>query len=110
MSWSLHITRTAERDLISAADYIEFVLLNPQAAGDLLDEAEREIRALADFPERCALVEDPVLKAWGIRLLTVKNYLVFYVIGEENHTVHVVRFLYAKRNWIPLLRKGVSIE
>ena len=36
MKYDIHITRAAEKDLNSAADYIEFVLLNPQAADDLL--------------------------------------------------------------------------
>ena len=106
MSYDLHITATAERDLISAADCIEFVLLNPRAAEELLEEAEKEIAALAEFPERYPPVDDPVLKNWGIRLLPVKNYMVFYVVSEEQRRVHIVRFLYGKRNWLPILRRS----
>ena len=80
MSYDIHITRATERDLNSAADYIEFVLLNPQTADDLLDEAEKKIGELSTFPEKFALVDDPVLKAWGIRFTLVKNYIAFYVI------------------------------
>ncbi len=29
MNYHIHITQTAERDMISAADYIEFTLKNP---------------------------------------------------------------------------------
>ena len=29
MSYSIHITATAERDILRAADYIEFTLKNP---------------------------------------------------------------------------------
>ncbi len=43
MKYQLHITQSAERDLIQAADYIEFVLKNPQAADDLLAEADKKI-------------------------------------------------------------------
>ena len=75
MTYDIHITRAAERDFSSAADYIEYVLLNPQAADDLLDEAEKKIGELSTFPEKFALVDDPVLKAWGIRFTLVKNYI-----------------------------------
>ena len=110
MSYDTHITRAAERDLNSAADYIEFVLLNPQAADDLLDEAEKKIGELSAFPEKFALVDDPILKSWGIRFTLVKNYIAFYVISEENLTIYIVRFLYGKRDWITILKQGFSLE
>ena len=110
MIYDIHITRAAERDLSSAADYIEFVLLNPQAADDLLDEAEKKIGELSTLPEKFALVDDPVLKAWGIRFTLVKNYIAFYVISEESHTICIVRFLYGKRDWITILKQGFSLE
>ncbi len=94
----------------SAADCIEFVLLNPQAADDLLDEAEKKIGKISTFPEKFALVDDPVLKAWGIRFTPVKSYIAFYVISEDNHTIYVVRFLYGKRDWITILKQGFSLE
>jgi plasmid stabilization system protein ParE len=110
MSYGIHITRAAERDLNSAVDYIEFVLFNPQAADALLDEAEMKIGELSIFPERFSLVDDPVLKAWGIRFTLMKNYIAFYVVSEENRTVYVVRFLYGKRDWITILKQGFSLR
>lgn len=101
MSRTVHITKTAQRDLISACDYIEFVLKNPTAADHLLDVAEKEIFALSDFPESGVLVGDPVLNAWGVRFVTVNNYIAFYII--EGNIVHIVRFLYGKRDWITVV-------
>ena len=109
MSYNIHITRTAEQD-ISEADYIEFSLRNPIAADDLLDEIEAQINALADFPEQFELADDPVLKSWGIRFTTVKTYLAFYVIDEEKRIMHMIRFLYGKRDWMPILRGGYSLD
>jgi plasmid stabilization system protein ParE len=48
VSYSIHITAAAERDMINASDYIDFTLKNPKAADDLLDEAETKINKLAD--------------------------------------------------------------
>ena len=110
MNYDIRITRAAEKDLNSAADYIEFVLFNPQAADDLLNEAESRIGELSSFPEKFALADDPLLKSWGIRFMLVKNYIAFYVISEENHTIYILRFLYQKRNWITILKQGFSLE
>ena len=110
MSYDIHITRKAEADINEAADTIEFTLFNPTAADDLIDEAERKINALSPFPEMHPVVDDPVLKSWGIRFTVVDHYLAFYVISESDHIIHIVRFLYQRRDWIAILRKGISLE
>lgn len=110
MNYEVRITRAAENDLNEAADYIEFVLLNPQTADDLLDTVEETLPTLAQYAQRYALVDDPVLKAWGIRFVQIKNYLAFYTVSEEEQKVYIVRFLYGKRNWISILKNGFSME
>lgn len=110
MTYDVHITRAAERDMNSAADYIEFVLMNPKAADDLMEEAEKAIIDLASFPKKHAVADDPVLKAWGVRFTVVKNYLVFYILSEEEKRIDIVRFLYGKRNWMSILKQGLSLD
>ena len=75
MKFNVHITGTADTDLNSAVDYIDHILLNPQAADELLIEAEEAIADLATLHEKYALVADPVLNAWGVRFVSVNNYL-----------------------------------
>lgn len=104
MNYKINITRKAEADLNSAADYITFCLLNPTAANNLLDKAEQEINALAFMPQKHPLADDSALKALGIRFITVNNYIAFYTIDEDISTVHIIRFLYCKRNWIQILK------
>lgn len=109
MSYRLHITSTAERDLTQSADYIEFVLKNPSAADSLLEEADRKINALLPFPKEHPLVDDKLLASLGIRFVQVKNYLAFYVVSEAEEQITVVRFLYAKSNWLSILKLGFSL-
>ena len=109
MSYSIHITSTAERDMINASNHIEFVLKNPKAADDLLDEAERKISSLADFPQKFKLVDDPVLVSWGVRFVVINGYLAFYVIAENVQKVIIVRFLFQKSNWTTILRQGFPL-
>ena len=101
--------KTAEHDIAKAADYIEFVLKNPQAADHLLDVATEKIGELTQMPEKLRLVDDPVLAVWGIRFIRVNNYLAFYTIDEDKKVVIIVRFLYQKSNWNTILRQGFSL-
>lgn len=108
MTRRIHITKTAENDLINAVRYIELVLKNPSAADNLLDKVEKEISELSSFPEAHAIADDPVLSAWGIRFIVINNYLAFYAILGD--TVYIIRFLYGKRDWISILKQGFSLE
>ena len=111
MTFTIHITHKGEQDIIEAADHIEFTLLNPAAADSLLDTIEEEIGNLSFMPKKHQIIDDPVLKEWKIRMIPVKNYLAFYVIDENSHTVHIVRFLYGRRNWQRILSyEPFSIE
>ena len=107
MNYHLHITTVAQRDISYAADYIEFVLKNPKAADDLLEETDQKINALLPFPHEHPIVEDKLLSGWGIRFIQVKNYLAFYVV--EKNQVTVIRFLYTKSDWISILKVGFPL-
>lgn len=109
MNYIIHITATAERDIIQAANYIEFTLKNPSAAEHLLDVITEQINSLADFPEKFRLVDDPVLTSWGIRFILINHYLAFYTVDTEKQLVTVVRFLYQKSNWNSILRQGFPL-
>lgn len=109
MSYIIHITATAERDIIRAADHIEFSLKNPSAADHLLNVATEQINSLTDFLEKFRLVDDPVLASWGIRFILINHYFAFYTIDTEKQLVTVVRFLYQKSNWNSILRQGFSL-
>lgn len=110
MSYSIHVTQTAQRDVVKAVSYIDTVLKNPIAADALLDELENKIRELSSFPEKYALVKDPLLASRGIRFLAIKNYLAFYLVDQQTESIHVVRFLYGKSNWISVLQGGFSVS
>lgn len=106
MSYQVLVSAVAERDIIAAADYIEFALKNPAAANRLLKKVETRISSLSELPCRTRLLDDPVLASWGVRCVTVDNYLAFYVVSEPDRTVTVLRFLYQKSDWVQILRLG----
>lgn len=107
MSFSILITEPAENDIKETALYIAYELKNPAAANKLIDIAAEKINALADFPYSYTVCDaDPVLKAYNIRIIPVKNYLIFYRINENDKIISIIRFLYKKRNWINILKNN----
>lgn len=110
MSYEIRITKAAEKDIKNAADYIERVLYNPQAADALLDAIETKVANLAEYPQQFSVVDDSVLKAWKIRFAQVRNYLIFYTVSEQDKRVDILRFLYGKRDWASILGQELSME
>jgi len=103
MIYQLIISETAEIEMTEIGLYIANELHSPQAAINLLDEIDRQILNLEQMPKRFALVSDERLARLGIRLIPVKNYLIFYLVNEQARTVTIARVLYGKRNWVHLL-------
>ena len=101
--WQVVFTDIAEDDLQNAFIYISEILKAPVAAENLIIEAEKSIGNLADFPLSCPLVSDEYFATIGVRFLTIKNYLVFYIANDSTEVVTVIRFLYARRDWTALL-------
>ena len=103
MSYRILVAAPAENDLREAVFYISHELKNNAAALRLLDEAEETIRSLREMPFRYAVIEDDLLGNQGVRMVRVKNYLLFYVVRDDAKTVTVLRFLYARRDWLSIL-------
>ena len=104
MNYKLYITKKAEKDILSAVDYIRNVLHNKQAAARLLEKVEKSIGELAFMPQTHKIVDDLILKKQGIRFITIGNYMAFFTINETEKSVHIIRFLYGKRNWLKILK------
>lgn len=107
--YTLQFTEPAEEDLLSTLRYISDVLKSPDAAKSLLKEIEEQTKILKTSPLCYALVLDDYLCSNGIRSFLVKNYLIFYVVDEEEKIVSIIRILYARRDWSYLLRNDNSI-
>lgn len=103
MAYSVIKFRRAESDIIEIGRYIAVDLDSPESASKLLDEFEVSISSLDSMPKRFPLVRDDRLAKRGIRLMPVKNYLVFYTIDEQTKTVNIIGVMYGKRDWRNLL-------
>lgn len=98
-NYKLKITTKASEDLDEIYAYIAGEINNETAALNLLDEIEKSILRLKEFPFSCSYVEDINLKEKGYRKLIVKNYITFYMVKEEDKKVVIMRVLYGRQNY-----------
>ena len=98
------MTSTAKDDLLRCAKYIKEEIKNISSSKKLLDNTEKTLASLENMPTRQPLIKDRYLASLGIRLISVDNYLMFYIVNEKEKLVSVIRFLYSKRDWLNLLK------
>jgi addiction module RelE/StbE family toxin len=91
-----------QHDLNAIVEYITYTLQAPGAASNLLDDLEKSINDLKGFPFAHRLYRPVKPIPAGYRVLTVKNYLVFYIVIEE--TIEIHRIIYKKRNLSQLIK------
>ncbi|MGN0528950.1 MAG: type II toxin-antitoxin system RelE/ParE family toxin [Eubacterium sp.] len=108
--YKITVTEPAQRDLAEAITYISKELKNRQAAVNLLNSVDKAVRSLSDMPERYAVIDDEILGAAGFRFIKIKSYLLFYIVRNESKTVVIQRFLYARRDWLNILKSHTSAE
>jgi plasmid stabilization system protein ParE len=80
------------------------------AAKNLKNEVKEKLIYISKNPTHRPLVNDKYLASLGYRLISVKNYLIFYIIDDDDIHIKIVRFLYCKRDWINLLKEKTVEE
>lgn len=88
----------ASRDMADAVNYVFETFVSPKEALDLLDALDESISRLKDFPYSCRIYQPLKPLEREYRILTVKNYAVFYTVNEQEKLVEIYRVIYAKRD------------
>ena len=90
--YAVSIGEQAEAQLTELFRYIKDTLQAPKAAGDM-------------FTNRYSLTEEEPWHSMGIRRITVKNYLVYYLVDDAARAVDVTAIIYGGRDQIKQLAK-----
>ena len=106
--FELIFSEKVNSDIVFALKYICDVLEAPKAAENHYEELIKTYDILKENPYRRPLVQNKYLAAIGIRSISVKNYVLFYKINEENNIVQLHRFLYCRRDCINILSKNIE--
>jgi len=101
--YNIKFTLIAEVDLNQIYDYISEKLFDETAANNLMGKIETGIMRLREYPFYCSYVSDKSLKVRGYRRLIVDNYIVFYLVNEDEQQVIIMRILYGARNYENLM-------
>ena len=101
--YRVDVSEAAENDLYDIVRYIASQFFAPVTALQMMELLEEAMASLSEMPQRFSLLNDERLSQMGYRKLTVKNYLVFFFIDEQNKVVDVERILYARRDWLRIL-------
>ena len=88
----------ARKQLTDAVLYIADELSAPDAAVNLLNKADEQFNDLCIHPYRNPVYPAIFAMKHEIRFFPVNNYLVFYVVKEEQKTVEIWRFLHQRQN------------
>jgi len=88
----------AKQDLQDIYLYILEELQAPGAAKHVVESIMAAVKSLDAAPERYPRYRTEPWHSRGIRFVPVQNYLVFYVIQNENETVSILRIMYRGRN------------
>jgi addiction module RelE/StbE family toxin len=101
--YDIQITEPAEDDLYQIQKYVSEELLEPATANRLINKIGNAIFSLEEMPVRNALASDERLAVQGIRKVIIENYIIFYIVSEDDKIVTILRILYCRRYWAELL-------
>jgi plasmid stabilization system protein ParE len=89
------ISPAAQNDFHDVIEHLD--TLTQEAATQAFDLFMEKTAVLSSNPECCPLARDTQLRLRGYRLMSIENYIVFYVITGS--VVEIRRILYARRQY-----------
>ena len=101
--YKIVIEQTAENDLLGILSYISDTLHEPSIAMKNYGLIKKEILTLNRMPFRFEVVNEEPYRSMGVRRIPVENYTAFYIVDENEKTVHIFRIIYNRREWRYLL-------
>jgi len=98
MTYDVSISDQALLDLKLLYEYIANELMEPVIAEKQYTRIEKAAYSLDHMPERFRRYEKEPWRSRNLRVMPVDNYIVFYIVDNENLTVTVTRIMYGRRN------------
>lgn len=102
--YNVMVSETAMEQLKQLSEYITFELQAPSVAENLLTELETSMATLDTFPNRIPLGRESICRKYGLHVMVVKNYLIYFSINDSLQTVHILAVLYGKSNQAEFLK------
>ena len=100
----VEISKTAELDLENIISYLRYNL-----SGDIIADKykilfKQELKNLENIAGSMPILEEELTGHKDIRKVNVRNYIIFYMVDEENSKALVVRIGHAFMDWEKYLK------
>ncbi len=101
----VEISETAEQDLENIISYLKYSL-----AGDIIADKykilfKQELKNLENIAESMPILDENLTGHKNIRKVNVRNYIIFYIVDEENSKALVLRIGHAFMDWEKYLKE-----
>ncbi len=98
MKYLVKLSFQANKDIEEIYEYISDTLCEKEVALNMVHLLEKNILSLSEMPGRCKIYESEPWCSREVHIMSVKKYIIFYVIDEKEKTVNVFRILYGSRD------------
>ena len=76
--------------------------LSPSVAENQRDALIDAVDSLSELPNRCPPARDQKLAEKGYRYLTIKHYLIFFTVSENDRTVTIRSIIDGRSNYLSI--------
>ena len=90
----------AQEDLENIFSYIALVLVNPEAASNLIEKFESKFNELLLFPLSYPLIKNKLIFRIDLRKCIVDNYIIVYLYNTKDKLVEIVRVIFSKTDYL----------
>jgi len=102
-SYSVVYSLEAMDDLREIYTYIAFALMVPEIAEKQVNRIRKEVRSLDFMPFRYSFVDWEPWKSMGMHKVPVDNFVVYYTVNGDSHTVTVIRIFYGGQDMVNIV-------
>ena len=100
----VEISKTATQDLENIISYLRYNL-----SGDIIADKykilfKQELKNLENIAGSMSILDESLTGHKDIRKVNVRNYVIFYIVDEENSKARVLRIGHAFMDWEKYLK------
>ncbi|MDO4891455.1 MAG: type II toxin-antitoxin system RelE/ParE family toxin [Coriobacteriaceae bacterium] len=101
MAYNYVFLKEAKTELDEAAAYLSAATGSNRASANLIEQVQRAIDAICDFPAMHAISRMPELAEKGYRAVLLGSYIMLYTFEDE--TVYIAHIFHQRQDYAQLV-------
>jgi plasmid stabilization system protein ParE len=97
--YKVKLAKVVKKEIRDIFDYIKKDLQEPETAKGIMREIDNTIIGFKSMPGRWSLNPDEVLARRGYHRALAKNYVILFLIDEQNKIVSVAHVFHGTQNY-----------